>query len=41
MLLAMYHLAPLMDSEGHRRLIGNDVNVLFFLDGPSPLYFFF
>jgi len=28
----IYHVAPLLDKEGHRRLIGNDIAVLFFLD---------
>jgi hypothetical protein len=28
----IYHLAPMMGAEGHRRLIGNDVGVIFFLD---------
>eukprot|EP01130_Rhizamoeba_saxonica_P014997 TRINITY_DN6633_c0_g1_i1.p1 TRINITY_DN6633_c0_g1~~TRINITY_DN6633_c0_g1_i1.p1 ORF type:complete len:502 (-),score=115.20 TRINITY_DN6633_c0_g1_i1:233-1738(-) len=28
----IYHLAPMMGPEGHRRLIGNDVAVIFFLE---------
>jgi len=28
----IYHMAPLMDAEGHRRLIGNDMAVIFFLE---------
>src|SRR3546814_2793875 len=27
----IYHVAPMLHSEGHRRLIGNDVGVIFFL----------
>uniref|UniRef100_A0A6B2L1H6 Uncharacterized protein n=1 Tax=Arcella intermedia TaxID=1963864 RepID=A0A6B2L1H6_9EUKA len=31
----IYHLAPLLEPEGHRRLIGNDVAVIFFMEeGP-------
>jgi len=28
----MYHVAPMMDGESHRRLIGNDVAIIFFLE---------
>eukprot|EP01124_Arcella_intermedia_P013786 TRINITY_DN20177_c0_g1_i1.p1 TRINITY_DN20177_c0_g1~~TRINITY_DN20177_c0_g1_i1.p1 ORF type:complete len:868 (+),score=172.66 TRINITY_DN20177_c0_g1_i1:113-2716(+) len=31
----IYHVAPLLNSEGHRRLIGNDISIIFFIDeGP-------
>lgn len=30
--LVMYHLSPLLNSEGHRRLIGNDIGVIFFVE---------
>jgi len=28
----IYHVAPLLNPEGHRRLIGNDIGVIFFLE---------
>eukprot|EP01126_Amoeba_proteus_P034247 TRINITY_DN3403_c0_g1_i10.p1 TRINITY_DN3403_c0_g1~~TRINITY_DN3403_c0_g1_i10.p1 ORF type:complete len:434 (-),score=87.98 TRINITY_DN3403_c0_g1_i10:216-1517(-) len=28
----MYHVSPMLDSEGHRRLIGNDIGVLFWVE---------
>jgi len=28
----MFHVAPMLDSEGHRRLIGNDLAIIFFLE---------
>ena len=30
--VVIYHLAPQLDKEGHRRLIGNDIAVIFFLE---------
>jgi len=35
----IYHLAPKMGAEGHRRLIGNDVGVIFFFDPAEGLTF--
>lgn len=28
----IYHVAPTMDAERHRRLIGNDIGIIFFLE---------
>ena len=28
----IYHVAPHMDAEQHRRLIGNDIGIIFFLE---------
>jgi len=34
----IYHLAPMMGAEGHRRLIGNDICITFFLEEGTPLF---
>jgi len=35
----IYHVAPIMNKEGHRRLIGNDIAVIFFLEeGDNTLF---
>lgn len=31
----VYHVAPLLNAEEKRRLIGNDIAVMFFLDEPD------
>jgi len=31
-LQVIFHLAPLLDAEGHRRLIGNDIAIIFYHD---------
>eukprot|EP01127_Copromyxa_protea_P018844 TRINITY_DN6010_c0_g1_i1.p1 TRINITY_DN6010_c0_g1~~TRINITY_DN6010_c0_g1_i1.p1 ORF type:complete len:425 (-),score=82.27 TRINITY_DN6010_c0_g1_i1:190-1464(-) len=28
----IFHLSPMLDSEGHRRLVGNDIGVIFFVE---------
>lgn len=33
--VVVYHVAPLLNAEEQRRLIGNDIAVLFFLDDPD------
>lgn len=33
--LVIYHVAPLLNAEGHRRLIGNDIAVIFFMEENS------
>eukprot|EP01125_Pyxidicula_operculata_P003056 TRINITY_DN1321_c0_g2_i1.p1 TRINITY_DN1321_c0_g2~~TRINITY_DN1321_c0_g2_i1.p1 ORF type:complete len:1345 (-),score=395.48 TRINITY_DN1321_c0_g2_i1:173-4207(-) len=35
----VYHLAPMLDPEGHRRLIGNDVAIIFFLEEGQDTWF--
>jgi hypothetical protein len=32
----MFHVAPLMNSEQHRRLVGNDITYIFYHDSPQP-----
>eukprot|EP01128_Nolandella_sp_AFSM9_P006221 TRINITY_DN3149_c0_g2_i1.p1 TRINITY_DN3149_c0_g2~~TRINITY_DN3149_c0_g2_i1.p1 ORF type:complete len:406 (+),score=61.24 TRINITY_DN3149_c0_g2_i1:1034-2251(+) len=31
----IYHVSPLLNSEEHRRLVGNDVAIIFFYDNPD------
>eukprot|EP01125_Pyxidicula_operculata_P011126 TRINITY_DN3632_c0_g1_i2.p1 TRINITY_DN3632_c0_g1~~TRINITY_DN3632_c0_g1_i2.p1 ORF type:complete len:992 (-),score=211.91 TRINITY_DN3632_c0_g1_i2:80-3025(-) len=32
----IYHVAPLLNAEGHRRLIGNDIGIIIFLERGAP-----
>lgn len=33
----MYHVSPMLTSEEHRRLVGNDIALLFFVEEGAPL----
>uniref|UniRef100_A0A6B2L258 Rap-GAP domain-containing protein n=1 Tax=Arcella intermedia TaxID=1963864 RepID=A0A6B2L258_9EUKA len=35
----IYHVAPMLNAEGHRRLIGNDICVVFFLEEGEDVFF--
>jgi hypothetical protein len=38
-LLVCYHIAPILNSEEKRRLIGNDIAMIFYYDAPSSSQF--
>eukprot|EP01125_Pyxidicula_operculata_P016690 TRINITY_DN5774_c0_g1_i1.p1 TRINITY_DN5774_c0_g1~~TRINITY_DN5774_c0_g1_i1.p1 ORF type:complete len:1448 (+),score=388.07 TRINITY_DN5774_c0_g1_i1:96-4439(+) len=35
----IYHVAPMLNAEGHRRLIGNDIAIIFFLEEGASTQF--
>lgn len=35
----IFHCAPMMNAEERRRLIGNDIPILFYFDEPLPTQF--